>query len=200
LWWSALLQQEPWLLLPQVSSAASGFHGLMIQWILCLVEDRFWPNNKSRMYLLEITGILIRWAAQWVGYRLWERHMLESTYAQLLSAIWMLCFAQSECTSWWSMGRLMKLTWICKICGYFCGFSGDFVKAHHLQEGDLLIMYRNVQQGNYVRILLLALQLLCFISVRSINQSIHAISWSLPFHEWSLLTKPLAFILNDFSF
>jgi hypothetical protein len=43
---------------------------------------RFWPNNKSRMYLLEITG--------------------------------------------------------------------DFVKAHHLQEGDLLILYRNALQGNYV--------------------------------------------------
>ncbi|CAK9875381.1 unnamed protein product [Sphagnum jensenii] len=43
---------------------------------------RFWPNNKSRMYLLEITG--------------------------------------------------------------------DFVKAHNLQEGDLLILYRNALQGNYV--------------------------------------------------
>ncbi|CAK9224089.1 unnamed protein product [Sphagnum troendelagicum] len=43
---------------------------------------RFWPNNKSRMYLLEITG--------------------------------------------------------------------DFVRAHNLQEGDLLILYRNALQGNYV--------------------------------------------------
>jgi hypothetical protein len=33
---------------------------------------------------------------------------------------------------------------------YLLEITGDFVKAHHLQEGDLLIMYRNVQQGNYV--------------------------------------------------
>jgi len=45
------------------------------------IRYRFWPNNKSRMYLLENTG--------------------------------------------------------------------EFVKQHHLQEGDLLILYRN-QQGNYV--------------------------------------------------
>ncbi|KAG0626149.1 hypothetical protein M758_2G106100 [Ceratodon purpureus] len=45
------------------------------------IRYRFWPNNKSRMYLLENTG--------------------------------------------------------------------DFVKSHHLEEGDLLILYRN-QQGNYV--------------------------------------------------
>jgi hypothetical protein len=46
-----------------------------------------------------------------------------------------------------SSGKLVKNLTICTGMQFY---SGDFVKAHNLQEGDLLILYRNALQGNYV--------------------------------------------------
>jgi hypothetical protein len=110
-----------------------------------LLHCRFWPNNKSRMYLLENTrmgphslNLIIYLDCEYFSV-IYVCKTYSSGYQLLISMMMLLCnIITISC-------HLLPLN-----PSFSFGLIGDFVKTHNLQEGDFLMIYKDDRTGKYV--------------------------------------------------
>lgn len=107
-------------------------------WLTCaLVLNRFWSNNKSRMYLLENTRKSFHHCAIFQVYFKFDSlhlRVLEVWY----NSIYFIFKHLLQGGNWQFPTYLPPFT------------AGDFVRAHNLQERDMIFIYKDAE-GSYVR-------------------------------------------------